>query len=207
MTAIRFRCPLAAACLLLSSGVLTFAQNASIVRSGSYELGGFIGSSYGIDKYRWMGGGNLTYAINRRILPYGEFSYFPGIGRQVEQLNPTGQISRSSYSVSLVDFHGGVHVRFPVRESPIVPYGVFGVGVIHTRKTTRQIQDQAGNTQFTTSLDVPASTDPAVNFGGGLRYYANQKFGIRAEAKVYRPTRNWTNYFGKVEVGFFYQFK
>jgi hypothetical protein len=52
---------------------------------------------------------------------------------------------------------------------------------------------------------VPARTDFAVNFGGGLRFYLSERFGMRLEAKGYKPTGTYTDMFGKVEVGFFYQ--
>src|SRR5436305_444361 len=64
------------------------AQGVSLVRSGSFEIGPFVGGSYGVDKFRGMGGGNVTFAINKYILPYAEYSYFPGIGRQTTENFP-----------------------------------------------------------------------------------------------------------------------
>src|SRR5437763_2963623 len=57
-----------------------FAQVPEI-RANSFELGGFIGASYGIDQARVMGGGNVSYAVNKWLLPYVEYSYFPGFQR------------------------------------------------------------------------------------------------------------------------------
>ena len=60
---------LRAVCLAALGTIGLSAQTASVVRSGSFEVGGFVGASYGIDKARWMGGGNVTYAANKYILP------------------------------------------------------------------------------------------------------------------------------------------
>jgi hypothetical protein len=193
----------AAGLALLGTAGLS-AQTASVVRSGSYEVGGFVGASYGIDEFRWMGGANVTYAANKYILPYAEFSYFPGIGRKQSRTIPG--LSRPvdiSYNIPLTDFHGGVHIRMPIREFPIVPYGVFGVGMIHAPERQFNVNVEGIQVPFTSS----ASTDAAVNFGGGLRYYINQRFGIRGEAKVYKPTGQFKDTFGKVEFGFFIQLK
>ena len=180
------------------------AQTASVVRSGSFEVGGFVGASYGIDEARWMGGGNVTYAANKYILPYAEFSYFPGIGRKQSRTIPglTAPVN-ISYSIPLTDFHGGVHIRLPIREFPVVPYGVFGVGMIHAPQRQVNLNVEGIQIPFTSA----ASTNAAVNFGGGLRYYINQRFGVRAEAKVYKPTGQFKETFGKVEFGFFIQLR
>src|SRR5262245_38320551 len=86
----------------------------SVVRSGSFEVGGFVGASYGVDKFRPMGGGNVTYAINKWILPYGEFSYFPGIARDIHISVPgLATPVTGTFSVPLADIHGGVHIRVP----------------------------------------------------------------------------------------------
>jgi len=193
------------ALLLTAVGALGLsAQTASVVRSGSYEVGGFVGASYGIDDFRWMGGANVTYAASKYILPYAEFSYFPGIGRKQSRTIPglTTPVN-ISYNIPLTDFHGGVHIRIPIREFPIVPYGVFGVGVIRAPQREFNVNVEGIQVPFTSA----ATTDAAVNFGGGLRYYINQRFGVRAEAKVYKPTGQFKETFGKVEVGFFIQLR
>lgn len=193
------------ALLLAAVGSLGLsAQTASVVRSGSYEVGGFVGASYGIDDFRWMGGANVTYAANKYILPYAEFSYFPGIGRKQSRTIPgLSKPVDISYNIPLTDFHGGVHIRMPIREFPIVPYGVFGVGMIHAPERQFNVNVEGIQVPFTSA----ATTNAAVNFGGGLRYYINQRFGIRAEAKAYKPTGQFKETFGKVEFGFFIQLR
>lgn len=191
------------------SALPMFAQSASVVRSNSFEVGGFLGASFGIDRYRVMGGGNVTYALNKWLLPYAEFSYFPGIGRVEEGTFPgTGRPFELRYSLPLADYHGGVHIRMPIRESRIVPYGVFGLGAVRSFGGTVDATFADATGTRTTQLERPSSTNFAVNYGGGLRYYINQRFGIRAEAKAYRPTGdNFNRTFGKVEFGFFLQLR
>ncbi len=183
------------------------AQNVSVVRANSYEIGGFVGASYGLDKFRVMGGGNVTYAVNRYILPYVEFSYFPEIQRQVSgTFAGTGRPYQATYSIPVTDFHAGVHIRLPIiRESPIVPYLAIGAGGLRAGKTTYQLNG-AGLEGFP-PVTQPSQTVFAVNGGGGLRFYMGQRYGMRAEAKVYGPTGNFGGTFAKVEVGFFFQLR
>lgn len=200
--------------LLLASalglaGPALFGQTAPIVRTGNTEIGGFAGATVGIDKVRVMGGGNVAYAAHRVVMPYAEFSYFPGIGRNDKVTS--GQFSSSySYSVALVDFHGGVHLRMPVSNSKVVPYAVIGAGMIHSMKSSSnriEVRDSTGRVIFSDTVTAPARTDFAVNFGGGIRYYVNEKFGFRVEAKAYKPSGTFTAVFGKVEGGVFLQLK
>ena len=64
--------------LLLPAG-LAFSQDAPIVNKGTTEIGGFVGASYGTQNFQVMSGGNVSYAITKAIMPYAEFSYFPGL--------------------------------------------------------------------------------------------------------------------------------
>jgi len=186
------------------------AQGVSLVRAGSFEIGPFLGASYGIDQVRVMGGGNVTFAINKYILPYGEFSYFPGIGRkQSGTFAGTGTPYTQSYSIALSDFHAGFHIRIPIHEKPVVPYLVIGLGGLHNGQATvtATYRDSSGSTLIQQQLTVPGHTGFAVNMGGGIRYYINQRFGIRVEAKAYKPTGQFTETFGKAEFGVFFQLR
>jgi len=189
------------------SAVAAFGQ-ASAVRSGSFEVGPFIGASYGLDKFRVMGGGNVTYALkNKYVLPYFEYSYFPGLPRTVSG-SFSGVAYTHDFSLNLSDVHGGVHVRLPVfREKPIVPYLVFGLGTLISTDRTDQVSLPSVNAKI--PVTVPGGANFAVNGGGGIRYYigGSGAFGIRAEAKVYKPATGpfSDTTFGKVEFGFFFQ--
>jgi hypothetical protein len=199
--------------LLLGLAATSAMAQVSAVRAGSFEVGPFVGSSYGIDKFRVMAGGNLTYALgNKYVLPYFEYSYFPGIPRT---LKGTISGSTSTYSLNLTtplhDIHGGVHIRIPIKESPIVPYLVFGMGVIHYPDRTANGSILIGTQLTPLSLPANGGSDFTINGGGGLRYYigGTGRFGFRAEAKVYKPTTGPFSdvTIGKVEAGFFFQLK
>jgi hypothetical protein len=89
----------------------------------------------------------------------------------------------------------------------MVPYAVFGVGdLTHVANTATATFTSSGSTQEV-SLQVPGGTDLAVNFGGGLRYYLNPRYGFRVEAKAYKPTGQFNQVFGKAEFGFFIQLR
>jgi hypothetical protein len=205
--------------MLQSAAVLGLCTSAafgqvSAVRSGSFEIGPFVGASYGIDKFRAMAGGNVTYAFkNKYVLPYFEYSYFPGIPRDLSGV-VTGSSTPYHFTLStpLSDVHGGVHVRLPIfKESPIVPYLVFGMGIIHYGNRTASGSITVNGAQIPLMVPAHGGNDFTVNGGGGLRYYigGTGKFGFRAEAKVYKPTAgSFSNVtIGKVEAGFFFQLR
>jgi hypothetical protein len=186
----------------------------SFVRPGSFEVGPFVGASYGIDKFRVMAGGNVTYAFkNKYVLPYFEYSYFPGIPRQITGvIGNGGPTYAGSFSLPLSDIHGGVHIRLPIfKESHFVPYLVFGMGVIHYPDRTVQVSYTSFNSQVTTQVPAPGGSDFTINGGGGIRYYigGTGKYGFRTEAKVYKPTSGpfSSETIGKVEAGFFFQLR
>jgi hypothetical protein len=195
-------------CIAALSGVPAVAQNAPIIRQGVVEVGGFVGASYGIDQTRIMGGGNVVYSLTRTFMPFAEVSYFPGIGRTQSVTGIAG--GTESFSIPLLDFNAGFHIRIPIPKSRIIPYAVVSVGGIHTpqRNVTASIPDPVNPGQFlpVPPFQVNASTDFAVSGGAGLRYYATERLGFRVEFKAYRPTGTYTNPFYRVAGGFFYQF-
>jgi hypothetical protein len=196
------RLAFAAALAAFSSPMV--AQNVPDLRPGNWELGLYGGASYGIDKFRPMGGVNLSYSLPKLLLPYVEFSYFPEFFiRRDDTATDT-----TTFGARLVDFHGGVHVRFIQKESKVVPYGVIGFGVINAKVNgTTQAKAVAGLQPPPPTRFSFTSTDPAVNFGAGIRYYATSRFGFRVEAKVYRPVSGrLENFFSKYEGGIFFQF-
>jgi hypothetical protein len=184
------------------------AQHTPDLRPGNFELGLYGGASYGVDSFRPMGGVNLSYSLPKLLLPYVEFSYFPELLR--EYTSPNGSLA-GTVSSRLVDFHGGVHVRFIKSESRVVPYGVVGLGVLNSHTTGYSYPTDskltAAQRQLGRSTVDIKSTDPALNFGAGLRVYHTSFFGYRAEFKVYRPmSGDFTKFFSKTEGGIFFQF-
>ena len=158
-----------------------------------------MGGSYGLDTWRVMGGGNVAYAATRVVMPYVEYSYFPGIQRQATF--PSGSLN---YSVPVSDVHGGVHVRLPLGESPIVPYLVAGMGMLRFGETNVKITFPDGTV---IGDAIAGNSSFAANFGGGIRMYTREHVGFRIEAKIYKPTGQYTDPFYKVEGGVFFQFR
>lgn len=207
--------PLRIGLLALIGAAAALGQNVPYLRAGSIEVGPFLGGSYGIVNAQYMVGGNFTVAANKYILPYAEFTYLPQVASPplVSSL-PAGVASVSvNRNIDFYDFHGGVHVRLPMltHEKPFVPYLAVGVGVLHHLGTTvtPTFTYTDGTTQTLPPAPQPGGSDFAVNFGGGIRYYfSSAKFGMRAEVKVYKPTGSqYSNVFGKAEIGLFYQFR
>ena len=185
--------------LLTAVPELAVAQTPDL-RPGNFELGLYGGASYGADNFRPMGGVNLSYSLPKLLLPYAEFSYFPALIRNYS----TPQV-KYLISSRIEDFHAGVHVRILPHESRVVPYGVVGFGVLasHTSGTDTVI----GCSACAVATYDQSGTDPAVNFGAGLRVYHTSYLGYRVEYKLYRPlSGQFTNFFSKVEGGIFFQF-
>lgn len=205
------RCNVPLFTLVLLSGFstqkLTFAQSAPILRVHTTEVGGFLGASYGIDKARVMGGGNVTYSVLSNVLLYGEGSYFPGIGRTSTVIGIGG--AKSTFNIPITDLNFGVHLRLRIPKSNVVPYGVVGFGLVHNPDRTEQLSapDKLDPTKTVlTPYPVSASTDFAASFGGGIRYYATERLGFRGEFKAYKPTGSYTDMFYRVTGGIFFQF-
>jgi hypothetical protein len=163
-----------------------------------------------------MGGGNLCYGVTKSIMPYVEYGYFPSVHHEtVGSFAGTGNNFTFAFNLPLSDFEGGVHVRIPIRESRVVPYFVAGIGALTNPDTHATAFFPTFGTVQSVVIPVPGNTAFAANFGGGLRFYTSQHFGFRVEAKVYKPVGGsssnvnqlQSNVFGKVEAGFFYQFR
>jgi hypothetical protein len=193
---------------LILAASAALAQDAPVVNKGTTEIGGFIGASYGSQNFQVMGGGNVSYAVTKAIMPYVEFSYFPGlpITRSLPGFGDPGTKSTANYRLPLSDVHFGVHYRIPIKESPFVPYGVFGLGLLHTSQSTYDFNFTQFGNPVTEKNTLPSADNFAVNFGAGVRYYTRQKVGFRAEAKFYHVGGIINGIFSKYEFGVFYQF-
>lgn len=179
----------------------------SVVRPNSIEVGPFVGATFGFDKVRVMAGGNVTYAVTKRILPYIEYSYFPSIVRTSAAGRPPGSQTASG-EVAVQDFHAGIHFRFPIHEFPVVPYAVVGLGALIYPDRFITFTSNVPGVIPDPPLPVDGAADFAVSFGGGLRYYRGQKWGMRFEGMMYKPTgTDFHTVFGKLEFGLFYQFR
>lgn len=80
------------------------------------------------------------------------------------------------------DFNGGFHLRAPIPRSHVIPYGVISGGLIHTHGYEVIAPAPFG------SFNYSGGNQFAVSGGAGIRYYAAERLGFRAEFKAYKPT-------------------
>lgn len=196
----RIRTILSTAIVLGSTAV--WGQDAPEVKAKTWEVGTFLGSSFGLDSYRVMGGANVGYAITKVIFPYAEVSYLPGIAR-TEQVASDIKVS---YKLPITDFHAGLHLRAPIPGSRFVPYGIIGAGMIRVGEGDGDRTQIINGVPDVRRVTYPGSNEFAVNFGGGARFYITERWGIRFEAKAYKPSGRFTDVFGRVAGGLFWQF-
>lgn len=185
-----------------------YAQDAAILRQNTFEVGPFGGISYGVDRLHGMGGANATYSILPNLLLYGEYSYFTPIEHNTTNTSKT----IFNYNIPLQDFNFGVHVRFRIPKTPLVPYAVVGVGLLYSPSTNYEIQTvdvlaqnsgmSLGNLPAGTCNAIVnnicynpptpnktlASTSFAFDYGAGVRWYIRENFGLRGEFKGYSLT-------------------
>jgi len=172
----------------ISGGVSSvLAQNRYPCKTGNFELGLFGGESYGLDRFRPMGGGNIAYGLNCHFFPFAEGSYLPGILRTVNV--PTGNTTSFSqqFNVNMTDFHAGLHIRMPLPESRVLPYAVVGLGLIRGSKSTATVYNVTSFGVVPFPQTVASSTNFAVNFGAGLRFFFSERFAVRVEFKGFKP--------------------
>ena len=205
---------------LLMTGLALFGATASaqapFLRAGNKEFNGFAGVSFGRDQQKGMGGANFAYALNKVVMPYVEFGYFPGIARRYQEtFGPSSDpfVVDGPLNTKVVDYHGGLHLRIPIAESRFVPYAVIAAGALYqsTDQTTLTARSRQNSQSFT--VNAFSGNTFAVNAGGGFRYYfgSGDKWGFRVEAKIYKPTSAPTVNassapFGKIVAGLFYTF-
>ena len=194
---------MAASSLLYGQQRANFRAN---VRDKNFEVGGFAGGQLFTDfPFRPMGGGNVTYAIQKSVLIYGEGSYFPGLEKKIA--TPSMPLFEDRAKRSLLDYNFGVHLRKRLPNSNIVPYVVAGVGGIHSPRSEQfAVEKRNGNrvTGFTPTT-LPAQDKFALNYGAGLRWYFSENVGVRVELKGYRSSlKNFEN-FGRLTFAVFWQ--
>src|ERR1035437_4309971 len=152
------------------------AQDVPIIRQGVTEVGGFVGASYGIDQARVMGGGNVVYSLTKTFMPFGEVSYFPGIGRTQSVTGIPG--ATETFSVPLADFNFGFHLRVPIPKSRIIPYAVISIGGIHSpqRSVTATFPNPVNPGQIITTPPFQVNSSTDFTFSGGCPLRRSSQF-------------------------------
>lgn len=195
-----------------------FGQAIPFLAPGNVEVGGFAGVSAGIGRTAAGVGGNVAVAASRHVMPYFEATYFPDLlNRNVTQPFPIAGVPNASgtalVKTSFTDFHGGLHLRTPISSTPsVVPYFAIGAGVLRRSKTSATFTFNIPNARIDPITDtIPSESEFAINFGGGIRWYASENFGTRIEVKGYKPSgkliAGTADPFFKVTFGVFYYFK
>jgi hypothetical protein len=196
---------------------------AAYLEKGNVEVGAFGGFAAGVGRTAAGVGGNVAVAASKVIMPYFEVTYFPDLlNRSVDSsfpLNitlPNGQrltnaTGSGTLKTSFTDYHAGVHLRIPTR-SRVIPYGAFGVGALRRAEADVTYTFNVPGVQLQPVTDrFQSESQLAVNFGGGVRVYASENFGVRVEMKGYKPTKDiiagTSDPFFKLTFGVFYYFK
>lgn len=141
------------------------------------EVSGYVG----IDAIGQQGGSHPvvggTVGFGNRVHVFGDFNYVPLSSE------------RGSGTPRVVDFGGGMHFTFPTRNAKVAPYFLVGGG--------------AG--QFSAFGD--SETHVYFAFGGGLRYYVGENWGVRPEFRYqrYQAVEGGLNT-AIIGIGVFYRF-
>jgi hypothetical protein len=107
------------------------------------------------------------------------------------QLNyvPTGSGGVSGY---IVDFGGGLELRFRIPHTKVAPYGLATIGLGHAHASAGNFS--ASDNSFFYGL------------GGGFRYYVGRNWGLRPELRFQKYTGQGRGHLALYTVGVFYQF-
>ena len=176
------------ALVLSSTGAVLRGQGGvAVIRSNTIELGAYGGLTQGLETVRGNVGGNVSYSVSKYILPYFEYTYFPGLERSIT--TPSGNNTLiTTIKQDFYDIHGGLHLRKQIKESNWAPYAAIGFGVLRIGQATPYYKLSSGKDQIPGDTPLPATNHFAINAGGGLRYYVTPHFGFRLEYKVYKAT-------------------
>ncbi len=171
-------------CILMSR--VSYAQEPR-----QMEANAQVGIVSGIGTHGSFGGG-LGVALNPRFLGYGEFSYIP-LGSASNSLPAFGL--QAGGSARAFNFNVGGQYRFS-RSGEMEPYAGAGLGVLHASSNY--------STSFggMTISGEGSSNDLYFNVGGGLRYFANDRWGLRPEFMIFAGSNTYV----RIGAGIFYHF-
>lgn len=137
------------------------------------QVGGFQISVFGGSQFVGGSSGQVGAVLGYFFKPTSRF------GIELEAGNtfgPGGNILHGSANLVL---------QAGARTSRIVPYATAGVGVFHASvDLPGNIQDKLD--EFGLALPGDEETAPAVNFGGGVRYYLSEGISLRGDFREYR---------------------
>jgi opacity protein-like surface antigen len=174
--------------LLIGFGPGAYRANCAGIEAGQAEATGFGGVVSGVGTHGTVGG-SLGVAAVPRLLILGEVAYVPG-GSVEGQGVFSGTGSSRIYA-----FNGGAHYLFG-GSSKSVPYAGAGLGLV---RATASIDGRALGLNISQKF---SDTSLYFNFGGGLRYYVSDSWGVRPEFMIFAGNQT----FVRLAIGIFYQF-
>ena len=177
-----------ACCLVISA-----PGNAQNMSKGQVEATGQLGIVTGIGTHGSLGG-NIGAAINDRVFAFGELSWLPLGGSSTSGTTPGGSFEFAS-SGRILTFMVGAHYQFREARS-FIPYAGAAMGVLHG---SGSVTSTVGGTTTETSF---SSSNFYVSFGGGARYYVNDRWGFKPEMMIFAGEDTFVRLAG----GIFYQF-
>jgi Outer membrane protein beta-barrel domain len=172
------------ACVLVSAAC--YAQEPRLVEANAQ-----VGIVSGIGTHGSFGGG-MGLELTPRVLGYGEFSYIP-LGGASNSLPAFGL--RAGASAKAVNFNIGGQYQFS-RADSMTPYAGFGLGVLHASSS------YSSTFGGTTVSGSSSSSDLYFNIGGGLRYFVNERWGLRPEMMIFAGSNTYV----RIGAGIFYHF-
>ena len=117
--------------------------------------------------------------------------HFSPVGRQTIQPWPAPDTVNRSY---LLDFGFDVHLRVPLKKR-WEPYGIIGTGLLWNL-----VRQQIVSPEGVSTARGYNQFNGVLHTGGGLRYYVNERWGLRPEVKVIVSKQVYTS----VSIGVFY---
>jgi hypothetical protein len=139
-------------------------------------------------------GGSLGAAVNDRVFAFGEFGWVPLGGSSTSGTTPGGSFEFAS-SGRIVTFMVGAHYQFRGSRS-FVPYAGAALGAVHgSGSFTSTVGGSTTETSF-------SNGDLYLSFGGGWRYYVNNRWGFKPEMMIFAGDDT----FVRIAGGIFYQF-
>jgi hypothetical protein len=158
------------------------------------EIAGRVGAAFGGGS-PGMGtqistGGSSGVAFSRYGMAFIDIGFMP-LGQHTIQGWPDRASVNRSY---LLDFGVDFHIRVPVRHN-LAPYAIAGTGLMWN-----MVRENATAPSGGPVVNHWNQFNGALHTGGGVRYYVNEKWGIRPEVKVIVSKQIYTSF----SVGVFY---
>ena len=136
-------------------------------------------------------GGSVTYNINRWIGIEGEFGNAVGIRQNLTWNDAALADTRTP---SLYTYSGNLVINPLTNNGGVIPYGTIGAGGLTLRNSNDVAALRLGDN----------TTYFAANVGGGLRWYLNDRWGLRGDYRLLAVNDNADapQFFGRDRVRF-----